>query len=89
MQIRRNLDSLRGVQGSCRCFAGLQIKRTRKIVEGDSRRSAGGQRQYYQKIHGLVYAVDSYDRDRIEEANEELIKMMNEDETAVRGEVLT
>ena len=50
-------------------------------------RSAGGQdkiqprrRQYYLRIHGLVYAVDSNDRDRIEEANEELIKVPNEDE---------
>ena len=50
-------------------------------------RMAGGQdriqprrRQYYQRIHGLVYTVDSDDRDRIEETSEELIKMLNEDE---------
>ena len=43
--------------------------------------SAGGQdriqprrRQYYRRIHGLVYTVDSNDRDKIEETNEELIK---------------
>ena len=50
-------------------------------------RMAGGQdriqrrrRQYYRRTHGLVYTVDSDDRDRIEETNEELIKMLNEDE---------
>ena len=50
-------------------------------------RSAGGQdkiqprrRQYFRRVHGLVYAADSNDRDRIEEANEELIKVPNEDE---------
>ena len=50
-------------------------------------RSAGGQdriqprrRQYYRTIHGLVYIVDSKERERIEEANEELINMLNEDE---------
>ena len=37
-------------------------------------------RQYYWRIHGLVYTVDSNDRDRIEKTNEELIKMLNEDE---------
>ena len=49
-------------------------------------RSAGGQdkiqprrRQYYRRVHSLVYAVDSNDRHRIEEANEELIKVPNED----------
>ena len=50
-------------------------------------RSSGGQdkiqprrRQYYRRVHGPVYAVDSNDRDKIEEANEELIKVPNEDE---------
>ena len=50
-------------------------------------RSAGGQdkiqhrrRQYYRRVYGLVYAVDSNDRDRIEEAEEELIKVPSEDE---------
>ena len=50
-------------------------------------RSAGGQdwiqprrRQYYWRIHGLIHTVDSNDRDRIEETNEELIKMLSEDE---------
>ena len=42
-------------------------------------RMAGGQdrfqrrrRQYYRRTHGLIYTVDSDDRDRIEETNEEL-----------------
>ena len=50
-------------------------------------RSAGGQDriqrrrlQNVQRVHGLVYTVDSDDRDRIEETNEGLIKMLNEDE---------
>ena len=36
--------------------------------------------QYYRRTHGPVYTVDSDDPDRIEETNEELIKMLNEDE---------
>ena len=36
--------------------------------------------QYYRRTHGPVYTVGSDDPDRIEETNEELIKMLNEDE---------
>ena len=50
-------------------------------------RSAAGQdkiqprrRQHFRRVHGLVYAADSNDRDRIEEANKELINVPNEDE---------
>ena len=50
-------------------------------------RSAGGQdkihprrRQYFRRVYGLVYAADSNDRDRIEEANKERIKVPSEDE---------
>merc|ERR1719356_2121870 len=37
-------------------------------------------RHYYQGTHGLIYVVDSNDRDRSEGAREELIQMLNEDE---------
>jgi len=37
-------------------------------------------RHYYQGTNGLIYVVDSNDRDRIEDAREELSKMLNEDE---------
>merc|ERR1712176_371857 len=37
-------------------------------------------RHYYQGAHALIFVVDSNDRDRIEDAREELTKMMNEDE---------
>merc|ERR1711918_204818 len=37
-------------------------------------------RHYYQGTNGLIYVVDSNDRDRIEDAREELTKMINEDE---------
>merc|ERR1712037_518984 len=37
-------------------------------------------RHYYQGTNGLIYVVDSNDRDRIEDAREELSKMINEDE---------
>merc|ERR1712135_109860 len=37
-------------------------------------------RHYYQGTNGLIYVVDSNDRDRIEDAKEELNKMLNEDE---------
>merc|ERR1711977_289705 len=37
-------------------------------------------RHYYQNTQGLIFVVDSNDRDRIEETREELHKMLNEDE---------
>jgi ADP-ribosylation factor protein 1 len=37
-------------------------------------------RHSYQNTHGLIFVVDSNDRDRISEAREELTKMLNEDE---------
>jgi len=37
-------------------------------------------RHYYQNTQGLIFVVDSNDRDRIEPAKEELNKMINEDE---------
>mmetsp|Transcript_907 Transcript_907/g.2811 ORF Transcript_907/g.2811 Transcript_907/m.2811 type:complete len:183 (+) Transcript_907:78-626(+) len=37
-------------------------------------------RHYYQGTNGLIYVVDSNDRDRVEDAKEELNKMLNEDE---------
>jgi len=37
-------------------------------------------RHYYQGTQGLIFVVDSNDRDRMEEAAEELRKMLNEDE---------
>merc|ERR1712216_896223 len=41
---------------------------------------------YYQNTQGLIFVVDSNDRDRIEDAHEELAKMLKEDE--MRGAVL-
>jgi len=37
-------------------------------------------RHYYQGTQGLIFVVDSNDRDRVEDAKEELNKMLNEDE---------
>ncbi|XP_071961476.1 ADP-ribosylation factor 4 [Antedon mediterranea] len=37
-------------------------------------------RHYFQNTQGLIFVVDSNDRERIEEANEELTRMLNEDE---------
>ena len=37
-------------------------------------------RHYFQNTEGLIYVVDSNDRDRIHEAREELEKMLSEDE---------
>merc|ERR1712203_644950 len=37
-------------------------------------------RYYYQGTQGLIFVVDSSDRDRIEDACEELAKMLMEDE---------
>ena len=39
-------------------------------------------RHYYQGTNGLIYVVDSNDRERIEDAREELQKMLNEHEMA-------
>merc|ERR1719253_1809744 len=37
-------------------------------------------RYYYQNTQGLIFVVDSNDRDRVEDAREELAKVLNEDE---------
>jgi len=37
-------------------------------------------RHYYQNTQGLIFVVDSNDRDRVEDAREELSKILNEDE---------
>jgi len=37
-------------------------------------------RHYYLNTQGLIFVVDSNDRDRIEDARDELAKMLNEDE---------
>merc|ERR1712232_249875 len=37
-------------------------------------------RHYYQGTNGLIYVVDSNDRDRVNDAQQELNKMLNEDE---------
>merc|ERR1712147_221716 len=37
-------------------------------------------RYYYHNTQGLVFVVDSNDRDRIEDAREELMKILSEDE---------
>merc|ERR1711975_63218 len=37
-------------------------------------------RHYYQGTQGLIFVVDSNDRDRVEDAREELNKMLGEDE---------
>merc|ERR1719210_887379 len=37
-------------------------------------------RHYYQGTNGIIYVVDSNDRDRSDAAREELSKMLNEDE---------
>merc|ERR1711965_421555 len=37
-------------------------------------------RYYYENTQGLTFVVDSSDRDRIEDAREELTKILNEDE---------
>merc|ERR1712003_422242 len=37
-------------------------------------------RYYYQNTQGLIFVIDSNDRDRIEDAHQELAQMLNEDE---------
>jgi len=37
-------------------------------------------RHYYQNTQGIIYVVDSNDRDRVQEARDELQRMLNEDE---------
>ena len=37
-------------------------------------------RHYYQNTQGLIFVVDSNDRERVEDAREELQKMLNEEE---------
>ena len=42
-------------------------------------------RHYYQNTQGLIYVVDSSDKERVEESREELHKMLNEDELPRAG----
>merc|ERR1711971_1129701 len=37
-------------------------------------------RYYYENTQGLIFVVDSNDQDRVEDAREELMKILNEDE---------
>mmetsp|Transcript_6815 Transcript_6815/g.10054 ORF Transcript_6815/g.10054 Transcript_6815/m.10054 type:complete len:182 (-) Transcript_6815:38-583(-) len=37
-------------------------------------------RYYYENIQGLIFVVDSNDRDRVDDAREELHRMLNEDQ---------
>merc|ERR1719189_2703772 len=37
-------------------------------------------RHYYREAHGLIFVVDSTDRNRANDAREELMNMLNEDE---------
>merc|ERR1712212_416588 len=37
-------------------------------------------RHYFQNTQGLIFVVDSNDRERVQEAKEELARMLNEDE---------
>jgi len=37
-------------------------------------------RHYYMGTHGVIYVVDSSDRERVEDAREELFKMLSEEE---------
>ncbi|KAG0316429.1 Arf GTPase arf1 [Dissophora globulifera] len=37
-------------------------------------------RHYFQNTQGIIFVVDSNDRDRVSEAREELLRMLNEDE---------
>lgn len=37
-------------------------------------------RHYFQNTQGIIFVVDSNDRDRVVEAREELQRMLNEDE---------
>jgi len=39
-------------------------------------------RYYYQNTQGLIFVIDSSDRDRIEDAREELAKMLDHEEMA-------
>lgn len=41
-------------------------------------------RHYFQNTQGLIFVVDSNDRDRIGEARDELHRMLNEASTAAR-----
>ena len=71
----------------CGCVAGFNVE----TVEYKNIRftvwDVGGQdkirplwRHYYQNTQGLIFVVDSNDRDRMEDAREELKKMLDEDE---------
>ncbi len=43
-------------------------------------------RHYYQNTHAVIFVVDANDRERIDDASEELNRMLREDE--IRGKPL-
>merc|ERR1712226_857640 len=47
---------------------------------GGQEKIRGLWRYYYQNTQGLIFVIDSNDRDRIEDAREELTKILVEDE---------
>merc|ERR1712064_190048 len=55
----------------CASLFGTSEARTRSVLSGAT---------IIKEPTGLIYVVDSNDRDRIEDAREELAKMLNEDE---------
>ncbi|KAE9410138.1 ARF/SAR superfamily [Gymnopus androsaceus JB14] len=68
-------------------FQGLVPHSTNFFPSGFNLWDVGGQdkirplwRHYYQNTQGIIFVVDSNDRERVSEAREELQRMLNEDE---------
>ena len=52
----------------------------RHVERGRPGQDSASMATIFRRVHGLVNTADSNDRDSVEEANKELIKVPNEDE---------
>ena len=76
------------VHRTCSSFViGFNVKSVEDKNIGFTVWDVGGQdkirplwRHYFQNTQGIIFVVDSNDRDRVVEAREELQRMLNEDE---------
>ena len=82
--MRRNILSKNIVKGMMICFIGFNVETVEYKNICFTVWDVGGQdkirplwRHYFQNTQGLIFVVDSNDRERISEAKDELQKMVN------------
>ena len=84
---QRDLKQCRGEVKICNFFSGFNVETVEYKNISFTVWDVGGQdkirplwRHYFQNTQGLIFVVDSNDRERIGEARDELMRMLAEDE---------